>query len=46
MKEIFQTLRQEFKQNPKEMFNIITFMVGVFGFLWVVFYIANQFNLV
>ena len=46
MKEIFQTLKQEFKQNPKEMINLATFMAGVFGFLWVVLYIANQFNLV
>lgn len=46
MKEIFQTLKQEFKQNPKEIINVTTFMVGMLGFLWVVLYIANQFNLV
>jgi len=46
MKEIFQTLKQEIKQNPFEILNVTLAMTGVIGFLWVVLYIANQFNLI
>ena len=42
MKEIFQTLKQGFKENPKEMIEISTFIAGAIGFLWVVMFIYNQ----
>jgi hypothetical protein len=44
MIEIYSSLKNWLKTNPKEFVESVFFLAGTFAFLWVIIYIFNQIN--